>query len=130
MRSTYLNCNSIAVYRIMSCRLRCQCRLSTSRQLQQQNLYEPQLRATLSQSRVQSSPCDRTWPRPPSAPVIGIVSHEQGLCRGDGKVNRGGHGLEVPCVYRLYGPKVYIEKMREFGELPENSWTSLASSVQ
>ena len=21
--------------------------------------------------------------------------------------------LEVPCVYRLYGPKVYIEKMRE-----------------
>ena len=31
-----------------------------------------------------------------------------------GKVNRGGgYGLEVPCVYRLYGPKVYIEKMRE-----------------
>ena len=28
-RSTYLNRNSIAVYRIMSCRLRCQCRLST-----------------------------------------------------------------------------------------------------
>ena len=28
-----------------------------------------------------------------------------------GRVNRG--GLEVPCVYRLYGPKVYIEKMRE-----------------
>jgi len=30
-----------------------------------------------------------------------------------GKVNRVGFGLEVPCVYRLYGPKVYIEKMRE-----------------
>ena len=30
-----------------------------------------------------------------------------------GKVNRGVYGLEVPCVYRLYGPKVYIEKMRE-----------------
>ena len=44
-----------------------------------------------------------------------------------GKVNRGGHGLEVPCVYRLYGPKVYIEKMRVFGELSENSWTSLAA---
>ena len=63
VRSTYLNRNSIAVYRIMSCRLSCQCRLSTifgffSRQLQQQNLYEPQLRARLSQSRVQSSPCD------------------------------------------------------------------------
>lgn len=31
-----------------------------------------------------------------------------------GKVNRGGgYGLEVPCVYRLYGPKVYIAKMEE-----------------
>ena len=52
----YLNRNSIAVYRIMSCRLSCQCRLSTifsffSRQLQQQNLYEPQLRATLSPAK-------------------------------------------------------------------------------
>ena len=28
------------------------------------------------------------------------------------KINRGaGYGLEVPCVYRLYGPKVYIDKM-------------------
>ena len=31
-----------------------------------------------------------------------------------GKVNRGGgYGLEMPCVYRLYGPKVYVEKMKE-----------------
>ena len=30
------------------------------------------------------------------------------------KVNRGGgYGLEVPCVYRLYGPKVYLEKMKQ-----------------
>ena len=30
------------------------------------------------------------------------------------KVNRGaGYGLEIPCVYRLYGPKTYIDKMRE-----------------
>ena len=30
------------------------------------------------------------------------------------KVNRGGgYGLEVPCIYRLYGPKVYIEKMKQ-----------------
>ena len=30
------------------------------------------------------------------------------------KVNRGGgYGLEVPCVYRLYGPKVYINRMKE-----------------
>ena len=29
-------------------------------------------------------------------------------------VNRGaGYGLEVPCVYRLYGPKAYIDKMKE-----------------
>ena len=30
------------------------------------------------------------------------------------KVNRGaGYGLEVPCIYRLYGPKVYIDRMKE-----------------
>ena len=30
------------------------------------------------------------------------------------KVNRGaGYGLEVPCVYRLYGLKLYIAKMQE-----------------
>ena len=31
------------------------------------------------------------------------------------EVNRGaGYGQEVPCVFRLYGPKGYIEKMKEF----------------
>jgi len=30
-------------------------------------------------------------------------------------VNRGaGYGLEVPCTYRLYGPKAYVDKMKEF----------------
>ena len=30
------------------------------------------------------------------------------------KINRGGgYGLEIPCIYRLYGPRVYIEKMKE-----------------
>ena len=30
-------------------------------------------------------------------------------------MNRGaGYGLEVPCVYRLYGPKVYVNKLKEF----------------
>ena len=30
------------------------------------------------------------------------------------KINRGaGYGLEVPCIYRLYGPKVYIQRMNE-----------------
>ena len=31
------------------------------------------------------------------------------------KVNRGaGYGLEVPCKYQLYGPRLYIDKMKEF----------------
>ena len=31
-----------------------------------------------------------------------------------GKVNRGaGYGLEIPCVYRLYGPKVYTDRMKQ-----------------
>ena len=30
------------------------------------------------------------------------------------KVNRGaGYGLEIPCVYQFYGPKPYIDKLRE-----------------
>ena len=30
------------------------------------------------------------------------------------KVNRGaGYGLEIPCVYHLYGPKPYIDKITE-----------------
>ena len=55
------------------------------------------------------------WPCPQSALVIRIVlvtSKAFAEVMG-GKVNRGGYGLEVPSVYRLYGPKVYIEKMRE-----------------
>ena len=28
------------------------------------------------------------------------------------KVNRGaGYGLEIPCVYRLYGPNAYIQRL-------------------
>ena len=30
------------------------------------------------------------------------------------KVNRGaGYGLEIPCEYSLYGPKPYIDKLKE-----------------
>ena len=25
---------------------------------------------------------------------------------------RAGYGLEIPCVYRLYGPKAYVDKMK------------------
>ena len=29
------------------------------------------------------------------------------------RINRGvGYGLEVPCVYRLYGSKAYVDKIR------------------
>ena len=45
------------------------------------------------------------------------------------RVNRGaGYGLEVPCVYRLYGPQKYIQRLegmlsrlRERSLLPESS---------
>ena len=30
------------------------------------------------------------------------------------KVNRGaGYGLEVPCIYRLYGPKCYVDRAQD-----------------
>ena len=33
------------------------------------------------------------------------------------KVNwEAGYGLEVPCVYRLYGPNIYVDKMKELIE--------------
>ena len=31
-----------------------------------------------------------------------------------GKINRGaGYGLEISCIYRFYGPREYIDKMKE-----------------
>ena len=33
------------------------------------------------------------------------------------KVNRGaGCGLEIPCIYRLYGPGLYCTKLKELVE--------------
>ena len=30
------------------------------------------------------------------------------------KVNRGaGYGLEIPCIYRLYGPKPYTDRIQD-----------------
>ena len=30
------------------------------------------------------------------------------------EVNRGaGYGLEIPCIYRLYGPKPYTDRIKE-----------------
>ena len=45
------------------------------------------VRATLSQSRGQSSPCHSTWPRPPSVPVIAELWLRH--CLVDGRVWRG-----------------------------------------
>ena len=40
---------------------------------------------------------------------------KQGVCRVDRrKVNwRAGYGLEIPCVYHLYGPKAYVDRIKE-----------------
>lgn len=44
------------------------------------------------------------------------------------KVNRGaGYGLEIPCVYRLYGPPVYIDRMRELVDSLITTWHFVAS---
>ena len=52
-----------------------------------------------------------------------LVKREPTNSKGN---NRGaGYGLEVPCVYRLYGPKVYVKRMTE--ELSARNLTSLAS---
>ena len=38
------------------------------------------------------------------------------------KVNRGtGYGLEIPCTYRLYGPKPYVDRMKDIVE----NWRSV-----
>lgn len=38
------------------------------------------------------------------------------------KVNRGaGYGLEIPCVYRLYGPKIYVDKMKQIKDTMTSS---------
>ena len=42
---------------------------------------------------------------------------KQGVRQGDRRKNkqarRAGYGLEIPCVYRLYGPKAYVDRMKE-----------------
>ena len=45
-------------------------------------------------------------------PVVGqtlLVKREPTNSKDRG----AGYGLEVPCVYRLYGPKVYVKRMTE-----------------
>ena len=41
-----------------------------------------------------------------------VMMYINRYCRS--KINRGaGYGLEIPCVYEFYGPKPYIDKLRE-----------------
>ena len=47
------------------------------------------------------------------------------------KVNGGaGYGLEVPCVYRLYGPNIYVDKMKALIEslLADGHYNPLCNS--
>ena len=41
------------------------------------------------------------------------------------KVNRrAGYGLQIPCVYRLYGPKAYVDRMKEITDsIHDVFWT-------
>ena len=32
---------------------------------------------------------------------------------GDKVIRGGGYGLQVPCIYRLYGPKAYVERAKK-----------------
>ena len=44
------------------------------------------------------------------------------------RVNRGaGYGLGVPCTYRLYGPQVYIDRMKQLVDELVISWTPLTN---
>ena len=42
-------------------------------------------------------------------------------------VNRGaGYGLEIPCIlYHLYGPKPYIDEMKELVDSVNSIWTCI-----
>ena len=46
-----------------------------------------------------------------------------------GKVNRrAGYGLEIPCVYCLYGPKAYVDRMKEITDsIYDVFWTYLVN---
>ena len=39
---------------------------------------------------------------------------DKGFAEITGMNHGAGYGLEVTCVYRLYGPKVYVNKLKEF----------------
>ena len=38
----------------------------------------------------------------------------KGFAEITGMKRGAGYGLDVPCVYRLYGPNVYVNKLKEF----------------
>ena len=48
------------------------------------------------------------------------------------RVNRGaGYGPEVPCIYRSYGPKTYLDKVREvLRDLHVNYVSSVVAGYQ
>ena len=52
------------------------------------------------------------------APTVSAFLRRDGFAEVTGdKVNRGaGYGLEIPCTYRLYGPKPYVDRMKDIVE--------------
>ena len=53
-----------------------------------------------------------------TVPGISDERYKQGFHRSDRRdgERKAGYGLEVPCVFRLYGPKAYIDKIKELVE--------------
>lgn len=57
-------------------------------------------------------------------------SMNKGMVEVTGKrVNRGaGYGMEIPCTYRLYGPKGYIDKLKELITIDNIDVVTVAST--
>ena len=46
------------------------------------------------------------------------------------RVNRkAGYGLEILCVYRLYGTKAYVDRIKKYNRLHDVLWTYLVTSL-
>ena len=51
-----------------------------------------------------------------------IRDFNKGLCEIVGeRVNRGGgYGLEIPCIFKLYGPGLFVRRLESLIDLPNN----------
>ena len=51
------------------------------------------------------------------------------LVTGEKENREAGYGLEIPSVYRLYGGKVYNDKMKELFDRLERPWTRMDTHI-